>query len=153
MLRIMERLIKIKQVFCVGNLFFCSMLCISGAVYAQNNDHDDEQQSEQALHDIQSQIKDRQTQLKRRLREAKKLQNRLKKSELEISSLAKDIVVSDRLIKDNLKEQNTLIKEKQTLLKKKEDQQALLARQVRSAYMSGNPVSYTHLTLPTTWSV
>lgn len=133
---------KEKQVFSIGNLFFCFVLLFNSSAFAQSNnkgsDQSEEQQSEQALQEIQSQIKNRQTQLQRQMREAKTLQNRLKKSELEISSLARDIVVSDRLIKNNLTEQNGLIKEKQLLLKQKEDQQKLLAKQVRSAFMSGN---------------
>lgn len=126
-----------KQVFLSGCLFFCCMLFFVNFAQAQT-DNQKEEQSEQALEQIQSQIKTRQSQLQKTMREAKKLQNRLRKSELEISSLAKDIVVSERLIKDNVAEQNKLIKEKQSLLRQKEEQQKLLAKQVRSAYMSGN---------------
>lgn len=99
---------------------------------------DEAAESEQALQEIKSQIKDRQSQLQSRMREAEKLQNRLKKAELEISNLAKEIVISNQRIKQNIQEQNGLLKEKETLLKQKNTQQQLLAKQMRSAYMSGN---------------
>ncbi|UAA38756.1 peptidoglycan DD-metalloendopeptidase family protein [Paraneptunicella aestuarii] len=109
-------------------------LCVhSTIVRAQSNEP-----NEQELQQIQNQIKRRQEQLQEQMLSAQDLQNRLKAAELEISRLSQDIVVSERMIKDNQKEQNTLIKEKNALLKKKEEQQALLAKQIRSAYMRGN---------------
>jgi len=98
----------------------------------------DKEESQQALEQIQSQIKDRQAQLQQRMGEAKSLQNRLRKSELAISALAQDIVVSERNIRNNEKKQNKLIREKESLVAQKNTQQKLLARQMRSAFMSGN---------------
>lgn len=95
-------------------------------------------QPEQALQDIQSQIKNRQSQLQARLKEAKRLQERLKNAELRISSVTQDITVSNKRIKENESEQKTLVAEKTSLLKRKNEQQKLLAKQMRSAYMSGN---------------
>lgn len=115
-------------VFLGGGLFVHSAI-----VQAQSNEP-----NEQELQQIQNQIKHRQEQLQEQMLSAQDLQNRLKASELEISRLSQDIVVSERMIKDNQKEQNKLIKEKNALLKKKEEQQALLAKQIRSAYMRGN---------------
>ncbi len=116
---------------------FLSLFLFPLLVQAQSLE-DEAAQSEQALQEIKSQIKDRQSQLQSRMREARKLQDRLKDAELQISELAKKIVISDRRIKDNVKEQNTLVKEKESLLQQKDTQQRLLAKQMRSAYMSGN---------------
>ena len=99
---------------------------------------DNQQESQQELEQIQTQIKDRQAQLQRRMSAAKKLQNRLKKAELAISALAQDIVISEQNIAQNLKKQNQLIREKEDIVAKKNIQQKLLAKQMRSAFMSGN---------------
>jgi len=99
---------------------------------------DNQEESQHALEQIQTQIKDRQAQLQRRMSEAEKLQNRLKKAELAISALAQNIIVSERNIDGNVKKQKQLIREKESLVSQKNTQKKLLARQVRSAFMNGN---------------
>ncbi|MCY7295384.1 peptidoglycan DD-metalloendopeptidase family protein [Alteromonas sp. a30] len=124
--------------FTVLVTLFLSLLAFLLGPHFAFAQEDDSEQPEKALQEIQSQIKNRQSQLHARLNEAKRLQQRLRKAELSISSLTQDIVVSDRRIEDNLSEQKQLVKEKALLLKRKNNQQNLLAKQMRSAYMSGN---------------
>ena len=122
-----------QPLWCFAVFALFSFLLTISSSWAQ-----EEGETEKELHQIQSQIKNRQAYLKEQMVSAQDLQNRLKAAELEISRLAQDIVVSERLIDDNQKEQNKLIKQKNVLMKKKEEQQALLAKQIRSAYMRGN---------------
>ena len=125
------------------NLLWCFcvvfMLWLSpwSQVLAQSS-QDPSEQTEQELQNLQSQIKDRQVYLKEQIRSAQDIQNRLKAAELDISRLAKEIAVSERLINENQIEQNSLIKRKNELLRKKDAQQQALAKQIRSAYMRGN---------------
>ena len=94
------------------------------------------QQSE--LEDIQQQIKDRQASIKRQLEQLESLENELKKAELEIAATAKALNSTQTNLENNKQEQTRLQDEQKDLRHKTGQQQDVLAKQLRSAYMAGN---------------
>ena len=100
----------------------------SGTVFAQQTE----------LEDIQQQIKTRQETIKRQLEELKKLEDQLKKAELEIAATARDLNSTQINLENNKQQQTQLKDEQKDLRKKTSQQQDVLAKQLRSAYMAGN---------------
>lgn len=95
------------------------------------------QQSEE-LEAIQQQIKSKQQQIQQQLAKAKKLEAVLKKAELEIGTTAKALNTTQIKLGDNQREQRQLSTQQQTIKKQLDQQQTILARQLRSAFMTGN---------------
>jgi septal ring factor EnvC (AmiA/AmiB activator) len=90
------------------------------------------------LQSIQQQIKLTQAELNKQLAAAKKLQNSLQKAELKIAATAKDLNQTQSSLKSNQQQQKSLLKKQQTYLESLEQQKSVLAKQIRSAYMTGN---------------
>ncbi|MBC3767030.1 peptidoglycan DD-metalloendopeptidase family protein [Neptunicella marina] len=97
-----------------------------------------QEQEKQKLDDIQQQIKDKQKQIETNLAQAKALEAQLKQQELAIAKSAKAL----NQTRDDLREtqaQQKQLKQRQRELQTKQDQQeSVLAKQLRSAYMAGN---------------
>lgn len=90
------------------------------------------------LQSIQQQIKLTQAELNKQLAAAKKLQNSLQKAELKIAATAKDLNQTQSSLKNNQQQQKSLLKKQQAYLKSLDQQKSVLAKQIRSAYMTGN---------------
>jgi septal ring factor EnvC (AmiA/AmiB activator) len=101
----------------------------STSLYAQQSDE---------LEDIQQQIKSKQQQIKTQLGKAKKLAEVLKKAELEIATTAKDLNTTQNKLSNNQSEQKQLNTRQRTIKKQLDQQQTILAKQLRSAFMTGN---------------
>ncbi|MFT2092572.1 murein hydrolase activator EnvC family protein [Paraglaciecola sp. 2405UD69-4] len=95
-------------------------------------------QEKSDLESIQKQIRDKKEQIRKQLSEAKKLQEDLKKIELTVAKTAKSLKQTDNQIDDNQKQQAELLKQQQEYLDALNQQKSELAKQVRSAYMTGN---------------
>ncbi|MCC2617345.1 peptidoglycan DD-metalloendopeptidase family protein [Aestuariibacter halophilus] len=95
------------------------------------------QQSDE-LEALQDQIKARQAALDTRLKEAKALQDTLKAEELRIAETARALNQTQISLENNRHEQQALNKRKTELLTQLDEHQSLLAKQLRSAYMTGN---------------
>lgn len=95
------------------------------------------QQSED-LESIQQQIKTKTKQIKRQQAEAKKLEATLRKAELEIAKTAKALNNTEQNLSSNTQQQQQLKQQQQTLQKELNLQQNALAKQLRSAFMTGN---------------
>tara|TARA_R110002153_G_scaffold1274_5_gene6588 strand:+ start:200364 stop:201512 length:1149 start_codon:yes stop_codon:yes gene_type:complete len=95
-------------------------------------------QSKDELQALQKQIKQKQQQVARQLVKAKQLQNELKQSELKIASAAKALNKTEQALKANQQDQQTLKKRQGEIQRKLAQQQDTLAKQIRSAFMTGN---------------
>jgi septal ring factor EnvC (AmiA/AmiB activator) len=95
-------------------------------------------QSNDELKAVQQQIKHKQQQIARQLVKAKILQTELKQSELRISQAARALNSTQSDLAVNNDEQDRLKEEQQSLQNKLKQQQHVLAKQIRSAFMTGN---------------
>ena len=95
-------------------------------------------QEQSDLESIQQQIKNKQTQINQQLEAAKKLQGNLKVVELQIAKYTIDLSKTERLLYDNQKKLGELRKEQKGYLGSLDKQKSVLAKQIRSAYMTGN---------------
>ncbi|MDF2178704.1 peptidoglycan DD-metalloendopeptidase family protein [Aliiglaciecola sp. CAU 1673] len=96
-----------------------------------------EQQTEAQLKALQEQIKARQAELDSQLSSAKDLEQELKRSELRIARLVKDINDTRKRLTNTNKEQTQLKNKQSSLQNDIRKQQDALATQLRSAYMTG----------------
>lgn len=97
-----------------------------------------QEKTEQELIELQTQIQSKKATLQQKLKAAEALQNQLKNAELEISKLTKASIISRQELKLVEDEKRSLTKRRSSLLDQKEQQETLLASQIRSAYMAGN---------------
>lgn len=95
-------------------------------------------QSKEELQALQQQIKQKQQQVAKQLAKAKALQGELKQSELKIASAAKALNSTEQELKANQEEQRNLKKRQSEIQSKLAKQQETLAKQIRSAFMTGN---------------
>lgn len=111
-------------------LTFVTLLS-SAILHAQSN-------NEEELEKIQSEIKGQQASLKQKMTAAQSLQEQLRVAELEISALAKQLIINERQLSENQKEQQQLLKQQKSLQQQKDQQTALLSKQIKAAFMAGN---------------
>lgn len=112
---------------------------VSAATTAQEN-------NEQELIEIQTQIQSKQQNLSLKMKTADSLQEQLRTAEIEISKLTKETILTRQNLAGIKEEQATLQKQQTKLTKQKQTQQQQLASQIKSAYMAGNH-DYTKLLL------
>jgi septal ring factor EnvC (AmiA/AmiB activator) len=113
-------------------LFFLLMLC---SVFFVSNAKAQERSD---LESIQKQIKNKQAQISQQLEAAKKLQDNLKVVELQIAKSAKKLNKTEISLDKNQQQLSTLRKQQKAYLASLEQQKLVLAKQIRSAYMTGN---------------
>ena len=95
-------------------------------------------QSKDELQALQKQIKQKQQQVAQQLAKAKNLQSDLKKIELKIAKAAAALNATEQALKGNQQEQKKLKKRQSDIQQKLAQQQDVLAKQIRSAFMTGN---------------
>lgn len=111
--------------------------CFFSSAYAQTEDD---------LKSIQDEIKTKQSGLDAKVKTAESLQSQLKTAELEISKLTKATIISAQELKLLQQEKSSLQSKQKSLSNQKQQQQTLLAGQIRSAYIAGDH-DYTKLLL------
>jgi septal ring factor EnvC (AmiA/AmiB activator) len=95
-------------------------------------------QEQSDLESIQQQIKNKQAQINQQLEAARKLQDNLKVVELQIAKSAKELNKIDISLTNNQQQLRVLRKQQKGYLASLEQQKSVLAKQIRSAYMTGN---------------
>ena len=95
-------------------------------------------QEQSDLDSIQQQIKNKQAQINRQLETAKKLQDNLKVVEVQIAKSAKKLNETEISLDNNQQQLRVLRKQQKGFLASLEQQKSALAKQIRSAYMTGN---------------
>ena len=95
-------------------------------------------QSKDELQALQEQIKQKQQQVAKQLAKAKSLQAELRQSELKIAKAATALNTTEKELKANQQEQRALKKRQGEIKQKLPQQQDILAKQIRSAFMTGN---------------
>ena len=95
-------------------------------------------QEQSDLESIQQQIKNKQAQISQQLQAARKLQDNLKVVELQIAKSAKGLNKTEISLNNNQQQLSGLRKQQKDYLESLEQQKSVLAKQIRSAYMTGN---------------
>lgn len=95
-------------------------------------------QEQADLESIQQQIKNKQARINEQLAAAKKLQDNLKIVELQIAKSSKQLNQTEIALTDNQQQLKVLQKQQKAYLISLEQQKSVLAKQIRSAYMTGN---------------
>lgn len=95
-------------------------------------------QEQSDLESIQQQIKNKQAKISKQLETAKKLQDNLKDVELQIAKSAKELNKIDISLAKNQQQLSVLRKQQKGYLTSLDQQKSVLAKQIRSAYMTGN---------------
>jgi septal ring factor EnvC (AmiA/AmiB activator) len=107
---------------------FCSVFVVLNAKAQEQSD----------LESIQQQIKNKQAKISQQLEVAKKLQDNLKDVELQIAKTAKELNEIEISLSQNQHQLSALRKQQKGYLTSLEQQKSVLAKQIRSAYMTGN---------------
>ena len=109
-------------------VMLCSVIFVSHATAQKQSD----------LENIQQQIKNKQTQIYQQLEVAKKLQDNLKIVELQIAQSATKLNKTQVALENNQQQLSVLRKQQKGYLASLDKQKTVLAKQIRSAYMTGN---------------
>jgi septal ring factor EnvC (AmiA/AmiB activator) len=116
----------------IHRFFFLVVLCIVSFVFVANA------QEQSDLESIQQQIKNKQAQISQQLEAAKKLQDNLKIVEIQIAKSATTLNKTETSLDTNQQQLSELRKQQKDYLTSLEQQKSVLAKQIRSAYMTGN---------------
>ena len=108
------------------------MLCIVCFAFVANA------QGQSDLKSIQQQIKNKQVQINQQLATARTLQDNLKVIEIQIAKSATSLNKTQRSLDKNKQKLKVLRKQQKGYLGSLEQQKIVLAKQIRSAYMTGN---------------
>jgi murein hydrolase activator len=108
------------------------MLCSVFFVFVVNA------QEQSDLKSIQQQIKTKQVQINQQLATAKTLQDNLKVIEIQIAKAARKLNKTQRFLDNNQQKLKILRKQQKDYLSSLSQQKIVLAKQIRSAYMTGN---------------
>lgn len=109
-------------------LIFCGVFFVASTKAQEQSD----------LESIQQQIKNKQTQINQQLQAAKKLQDNLKVVELQIAKSVVELSKTQVSLHDNQQKLSELRKVQKKYLASLDKQKSVLAKQIRSAYMTGN---------------
>ena len=115
----------------VYRLFFGCILCCFFITNLKAQEQSD-------LESIQQQIKNKQEHISRQLEAAKKLQDNLKVVELQIAQSVLELSKIEISLNDNRQQMIVLRKQQKGYLTSLDAQKSVLAKQIRSAYMTGN---------------
>ena len=116
----------------IHRFFFLIVLCIVCFAFVANA------QGQSDLKSIQQLIKNKQVQINQQLATARTLQDNLKVIEIQIAKSATSLNKTQRSLDKNKQKLKVLRKQQKGYLGSLEQQKIVLAKQIRSAYMTGN---------------
>lgn len=131
--------IAVKKIFLFASI--CSFCCIlmSVSFAEQASEHDNSQnKTNQALSEVQQQISQQQKSIKQTSNKRSSLENKLRSDDISIAKIAKKIINTQRDLKTTQQALKNLAREKISLTYKKQQQEKVLAQQLRAAYTSGH---------------
>lgn len=124
--------------FVRANLLLISLLFTCIAPASAENDHEESQkQNQEKLTEIQKAIAQQESNIFDTNKQRNQLEQQLKSDDLAIAKVAKAINIIENDLSDTQTEISRLAKEKQQLTLAKQQQEKLLAQQLRAAYTTG----------------
>jgi septal ring factor EnvC (AmiA/AmiB activator) len=122
----------------ISSLLLVSCLSVSIECLASTSDNEKaKQQNTAKLNDVQQAIAKQESNIFKTNKARSVLEKQLKKDDLAIAKVAKAISNTEQALKNTQQKISALSKEKQQLTSKKTTQEQLLAKQLRSAYTTG----------------
>ena len=122
----------------ISSLLLVSCLCVSIECLASTSDNEKaKQQNTAKLNDVQQAIAKQESNIFKTNKARSALEKQLKEDDLAIAKVAKAISDTEQVLKKTQQKISALSKEKQQLTAKKTTQEQLLAKQLRSAYTTG----------------
>ncbi|MFQ3195717.1 MAG: septal ring factor EnvC (AmiA/AmiB activator) [Colwellia sp.] len=125
-------------------LLFASIVSLSGMLMSeslaqQSSDNENNQKkANQALSKVQQQISDQQKSIKQTSSERSALEKQLRNDDISIAKIVKAMIKTNTDFEDTQLTLKNLAQEKVSLTHKKQQQEKVLAQQLRAAYTSGN---------------
>lgn len=125
-------------------LLFASIVSLSGMLMSeslaqQSSDNENNQkEANQALSKVQQQISDQQKSIKQTSSERSALEKQLRNDDISIAKIVKAMIKTNTDFEDTQLTLKNLAQEKVSLTHKKQQQEKVLAQQLRAAYTSGN---------------
>lgn len=131
-----NQFLSIKFLSCL--VLLSGLLFVGSSIaFEQNNNEKAKQQNSEKLSDVQQAIAKQESNIFKTNKARSVLEKKLKSDDLAIAKAAKAINDTEQLLKTTKKKISSLSKEKQHLSSQKTTQERLLARQLRSAYTTG----------------
>lgn len=118
-------------------LLACLVFANSHLAFAENNNEQNKQQNNAKLNNVQQAIAKQESNIFKTNKARAALEQQLKNDDLAISKAARTINETKQQLKITQKKISSLSKEKQQLTAQKRMQERLLAKQLRSAYTTG----------------
>jgi len=131
--------IAVKKIFLFASIcsFCCMLMSVSFAEQASEDDNS-QKKTNQALSEVQQQISQQQKSIKQTSNERSSLENKLRSDDISIAKIAKTIINTQRDLQTTQQALKNLAREKISLTNKKQQQEKILAQQLRAAYTSGH---------------
>jgi septal ring factor EnvC (AmiA/AmiB activator) len=113
------------------------ILAFAPVTYSASKGQSDEEQAREQLKDLQREIRAVTKQISTEKNRKSSLQNQLRKADIELGALQKNIAQNESALQTSRKELADLNGREQVLIQSRDAQQALVAREIRSAYQMG----------------
>ncbi len=114
-------------------------MLMSESLAQQSSDNENNQQkTNQALSKVQQQISDQQKSIKQTSNKRSSLEKQLRNDDISIAKIVKAMIKTNTNFEDTQLTLKNLTQEKVSLTHKKQQQEKVLAQQLRAAYTSGN---------------
>jgi septal ring factor EnvC (AmiA/AmiB activator) len=131
--------IAVKKSFIFASIcsFCCLLMSVSFAEQSSDNDTT-QTKTNQALSNVQQQISQQQKSIKKTSNKRSSLENQLRNDDISIAKIAKTIINTQKNLQETQQTLKNLAREKISLTNKKQQQEKVLAQQLRAAYTSGH---------------
>jgi septal ring factor EnvC (AmiA/AmiB activator) len=131
--------IAVQKIFLFASI--CSFCCLlmSASFAQQSSDNDNTQtKANQALSKVQQQISQQQQSIKNTSKKRSSIENQLRNGDISIATIAKTLINTQENLLKTQQKLKSLAREKVSLTNKKQQQEKVLAQQLRAAYTSGH---------------
>ncbi|MBA6234337.1 MULTISPECIES: murein hydrolase activator EnvC family protein [unclassified Colwellia] len=131
--------IFVKKILLFASIVSLSGMLMSESLAQQSSDNENNQQkTNQALSKVQQQISDQQKSIKQTSNKRSSLEKQLRNDDISIAKIVKAMIKTNTNFEDTQLTLKNLTQEKVSLTHKKQQQEKVLAQQLRAAYTSGN---------------
>jgi septal ring factor EnvC (AmiA/AmiB activator) len=129
----------VKKILLFASIVSLSGMLMSESLAQQSSDNENNQKkANQALSKVQQQISDQQKSIKQTSSERSALEKQLRNDDISIAKIVKAMIKTNTDFEDTQLTLKNLAQEKVSLTHKKQQQEKVLAQQLRAAYTSGN---------------
>ncbi|MBA6364685.1 peptidase M23, partial [Colwellia sp. BRX8-8] len=128
-----------KKISLFASIFSLSCVLMSVNATEQSSDNGDTtNKTNQALSKVQQQIVEQEKSIKQTSNKRSSLENQLRNDDISIAKIVKAMIKTQDDFEDTQQTLKELAQEKITLTHKKQQQEKVLAQQLRAAYTSGH---------------